>query len=161
MLRFEGDRDFPLPPAELFAKLTDARFLTACVPDVEKVSVQEADRAVFTVRPGLAFARGALEVTLQVVEKAPPTSARMMMTSKGVGSSSTVEASLGLAPHANPLSPAGGGQGGGGTRMHWIAEVKELGGLLKMVPHGLIRGAAQKVLNDAWAAVEAKLREAA
>jgi carbon monoxide dehydrogenase subunit G len=149
MLRFEGDRDFPLPPADLFAMLTDARFLVACVPDVEKVSEQEADRAVFTVRPGLAFARGTLEVTLQVVEKAPPTSARMMMTSKGVGSSSTVEASLGLAA------------ADGGTRMHWIAEVKELGGLLKMVPQGLIRGAAQKVLNDAWAAVEAKLREAA
>ena len=42
--------------------------------------------------------------------------------------------------------------------MHWIAEVKELGGLLKMVPQGLIRGAAQKVLDDAWTAVEAKLR---
>ncbi len=27
-----------------------------------------------------------------------------------------------------------------------------------MVPQGLIRGAAQKVLNDAWTALEAKLR---
>ena len=40
MLRFEGDRDFPHPPAELFAKLTDARFLASCIPDVEKVSEQ-------------------------------------------------------------------------------------------------------------------------
>ncbi len=146
MLRFEGDRDFPQPPAELFAKLTDARFLVTCIPDVEGVAHQERDRAVFSVRPGLAFARGTLEVTLQVIEKTPPTSARMSLVSKGIGSSSTVEAALTLAPHD------------AGTRMHWIAEVKELGGLLKMVPQGLIRGAAQKVLDDAWKAVEAKLR---
>jgi carbon monoxide dehydrogenase subunit G len=149
MLRFEGDRDFPQPPAELFAKLTDARFLATCIPDVEKVSEQEAGRAVLTLRPGLAFARGSLEVTLQVVEKTPPNAARMLLTSKGIGSSSKVEAALALAPN------------GGGTRVHWVAEVKELGGLLKMVPQGLIRGAAEKVLNDAWAAVEMKLRDQA
>ena len=146
MLHFEGDRDFPQPSADLFAKLTDARFLTTCLPDVEKVSEQEADRAVLTLRPGLAFARGSLEVTLQVVEMTPPTTARMLLTSKGIGSSSTVEAVLALAPN------------GDGTRVHWVAEVKELGGLLKMVPQGLIRGAAEKVLNDSWAAVETKLR---
>jgi carbon monoxide dehydrogenase subunit G len=149
MTRFEGDRDFTQPPTDLFSKLTDASFLVTCLPDAESVSEQEADRAALTLRPGLAFARGTLEVTLQVVEKTPPTAARMLLTSKGIGSSSTVEATLALAPN------------GDGTRVHWVAEVKELGGLLKMVPQGLIRGAAEKVLNDAWAAVEAKLRPGA
>ena len=147
MTRFEGDRYFAQPADQVFAKLTDARFLATCLPDVESVSEQEADRAVLTLRPGLAFARGTLEVTLQVVEKTPPTAARMLLTSKGVGSSSKVEASLALVPHD------------AGTRVHWVAEVKELGGLLKMIPQGLIRGAAEKVLNDAWAAVEAKVSQ--
>ena len=160
MLRFEGDRDFAQAPADLFEKLTDARFLVTCIPDVENVAQQEADRAVLTLRPSLAFVRGTLEVTLQIVEKTLATAARILLTSKGIGSSSTVEATLALAPHTNPPLPVAGGQGGG-TRVHWTAEVKELGGLLKMVPQGLIRGAAQKVLNDAWTAVEAKLRETA
>ena len=30
-----------------------------------------------------------------------------------------------------------------------------------LCPAGLVRGAAQKVVNDVWAAVEAKLKEAA
>ena len=145
MLRFEGDRDFPQPPEELFARLTDARFLVTCIPDVQGVAEQGPDRAVFTVRPGLSFARGTLDVTLQVLEKTPPASARLSLVSKGVGSSSTVEATMTLAPAA------------AGTRMHWVAEVKELGGLLKMVPQGLIRGAGQKVVDNAWAAVELKL----
>ena len=70
MLRFEGDRDFSRAPAELWARLTDARFLVRCVPDVSTVSRAEADEAAFVVRPGLAFVRGTLEVTLKVADKA-------------------------------------------------------------------------------------------
>jgi carbon monoxide dehydrogenase subunit G len=145
MVRFESDREFALAPAELWAKLTDARFLVQCVPDVESVTQAEADRAALVLRPGFAFVRGTLDVTLQVVDAVAPSSARVLLHSKGIGSSSDVEATLALAPQ------------GEGTRVHWVAEVKSLGGLLKMVPSGLVRGAAQKVVEDAWNAVAAKL----
>jgi carbon monoxide dehydrogenase subunit G len=145
MVRFEGDRDFRQEPAELFSKLTDARFLVQCIPDVESVTYAEADRAALVVRPGFSFVRGTLELVLQVAEAAAPASARLVLTSKGIGSSSEVESVLALAPHE------------GGTRVHWTAEVKSLGGLLKMVPSGLIRGAAEKVANDLWSAVAARL----
>jgi carbon monoxide dehydrogenase subunit G len=145
MVRFEGDRDFRQEPAELFGKLTDARFLVQCIPDVESVTCAEADRAALVVRPGFSFVRGTLELVLQVAEAAAPTSARLVMTSKGIGSSSEVESVLALTPREE------------GTRVHWTAEVKSLGGLLKMVPSGLIRGAAEKVTNDLWNAVAARL----
>ena len=74
MQAFDGERIFAIPPEQLWPKMRDAAFLATCIPDVEKVTEQEPDRAVFTVRPGLAFARGTLEVTLRVVEKTPPTS---------------------------------------------------------------------------------------
>jgi carbon monoxide dehydrogenase subunit G len=145
MVRFEGDQDFRQEPAELFGKLTDARFLVQCIPDVESVTSVEADRAALVVRPGFAFVRGTLELTLRVADTVAPTSARLLMTSKGIGSSSEVEAVLTLGPHE------------GGTRVHYTAEVKSLGGLLKMVPSGLIRGAAEKVVGDLWSAVAARL----
>jgi carbon monoxide dehydrogenase subunit G len=148
MLRFEGERVFGLAPAELFAKLTDARFLVRCIPDVETVKQADADRAELVLRPGFSFVRGTLEVALEVVDRVAPTSARVLLHSKGIGSSSEVEATLNLAPQD------------AGTRVAWVAEVKSLGGLLKLVPGGLIRGAAQKVVADAWDAVEAKLKEA-
>src|SRR4030081_1357507 len=98
MLRFEGDRDFPQPPEELFVRLADARFLVQCVPDVESVTSQEADRAVMVLRPGFSFVRGTLEVALQVGDTVAPASARVLLHSKGIGSSSDVEATLALAP---------------------------------------------------------------
>ena len=145
MVRFEGEKDFSLTPSALWTKLTDARFLVQCLPDVESVTEQQADRAVLVLRPGFSFVRGTLDVTLRVVDAVSPSAARYLIESKGIGSSADVEATVALTPE------------GAGTRVRWTAEVKTLGGLLKMVPAGLIRGAAQRVVNDAWSAVEAKL----
>ena len=147
MLRFEGDRDFRQTPSEVWARLGDARFLASCVPDAESVSRADADEAALVVRPGLAFVRGTLEVTLRLADRQPPTAARIDLLSKGIGSSSRVEVALTLTPLET------------GTRVHWVAELKELGGLLKMVPSGLIRGAAEKVINDAWSRVAAALKQ--
>jgi carbon monoxide dehydrogenase subunit G len=145
MPRFEGDREFSLSQEESWAKLTDARFLVQCIPDVESVTEQEADQAQLVLRPGFSFVRGTLEVSLRVVDAVHPSSARVLLQSKGIGNSSDVEAALQVTPRE------------GGSRVHWAAEIKSLGGLLKMVPSGLIQGAAQKVIADVWSRVEASL----
>src|SRR4051812_39136117 len=145
MLRFEGDRRFARPVADVFASLTDARFLVPCVPDVSAVKVLEPGRAELTLRPGFAFVRGTLEVQMQVLNAVAPQSARVVLTSKGIGSSSEVHATLAFS------------EADGTTLVHWAAEVRSLGGLLKMVPSGLISGAAQKVINDAWDRIDRAL----
>src|SRR5262249_22197143 len=110
MLRIEGVREFALAPAELWGRLSDARFLVQCIPDVESVQELAADRAALVLRPGFAFVRGTLDLTLQVVDAVEPTGARVILHSKGIGSTSDVEASLTLAPRE-----------GGGKRGHWGA----------------------------------------
>lgn len=148
MIRFDGDRQFAMGPEALFAKLTDARFLVTCIPDVETLVRVEPTEASLVLRPGFSFVRGQLEVTLSVANAIPNTSALVVLASKGIGSSSKVEATLTFIPVEN------------GTRVHWVAEVKELGGLLKMVPAGLIRGAAERVIQDVWARVDSALASA-
>ena len=143
MLHFEGDQDFAQPPAEVRAKLTDARFLADCIPDRQSVAESAAEKVVCTIRPGFAFVRGTLEVTLRVVEVSEA-AARLALHSKGIGSSSDVEAALTFAAHE------------AGTRVHWTADVTHLGGLLKAVPQGLLKAAAQKVIADVWTAIAAR-----
>ncbi len=145
MLQFAGEREFPLPPVELFAKLRDARFLVQCIPDAQAQGEPTQDRAQCSVRPGFAFVRGTIDVALEVTEAVEPTRLRLMLRSKGIGTSSDVEAVINLSASES------------GSRVHWQAEVKRLGGLLKAVPSGLIRGAAQKVIEDLWNGVAAKL----
>ncbi len=146
-LHFEGDRAFAIPPDRLWGRLRDAAFLVHCIPDSTVQGQPDRDRAQCSVRPGFSFARGNLDVILQILESRAPTAVKFALTSKGVGSSSEVESDLALTASD------------GGTKVHWVADVKQLGGLLKMVPSGLIRGAAQKVIEDVWTGIEARLQD--
>jgi len=147
MLHFEGDRNLALPPADVSIRLGDARFLVQCIPGVEKVTVAELDRAVCTLRPGFSFVRGTLDLTIFVVESVPEVSTRLKLNSKGIGTTSEVDVAL---TYANSED---------GTRLHWTADITQLGGLLKAVPQGLIKGAAQKVIEDVWVNIEVRLKE--
>src|SRR5262249_53336286 len=106
-----------------------------------------SERLTCTLRPGFTFVRGTLELTLSVTEKKPTSLVRYFLATKGIGSSSEVEAAVELE-----------GQGTG-TRLFWKVTVKTLGGLLKMVPSGLIQAGAQKVIADAFTALESRLAE--
>lgn len=141
MQAFEGERIFSLRPEQLWPKLRDASYLAACIPDGTPHLGATRDKAVCTVRPGFSFMRGSLDVTIAVIGSEEPISVKFSLISKGIGSSSEVETALTLVPHEQ------------GTKVQWRAEVKNLGGLLKMVPSGLIRGASQKVIEDVWKGV--------
>lgn len=147
MLQFQGEKELPLPPAELWTRMSDARFLVQCIQGVETVTVAVPERAVCTQRPGFSFARGTLELTINVAELVPSESIKLILASKGIGSSSTVEVKVNFAASET------------GTRLLYQAEITHLGGLLKAVPHGLIRGAAARVIADTWNGVEKKLAE--
>lgn len=144
-MQFEGDMLLPLPRAEAWKKLTDVRFLAQCIREAEKVKEATEDRGVCVIRPGFAFVRGTLELTIQRQEMERETAVTYAMHSKGVGSTSDVESRLTLE------------DADGQTKVHWVAKVTALGGLLKAVPQGLIRGAAQKTIADVWEGVKEKL----
>ena len=146
MLHFAGDRELGQTPAVLWPKLADIRFLAGCVPDAQSVAFPDAETAQVVLRPGLSFVRGTLDLTMKITERVENASARLLLSTKGVGTTSTVEAAYSLAAFEK------------GTRLHWTAAVTQLGGLLKAVPQGLLKAAAQKVINDAWTALEAKLQ---
>ena len=149
MMHFEGTKKLPVSLAAVWQKLSDARFLVRCIPDIEAVSESQAERAVCTIRPGFAFVRGSLELTLHIAEAVPESKIRLLVHTKGIGSTSDVEITLTLA------------QQDAGTRVEWMAAVASLGGLLKAMPQGLIKAAAQKVIADVWTRVETRLTEEA
>jgi carbon monoxide dehydrogenase subunit G len=145
MIHFEGDKTFPLQVAEAAAKLSDAGFLANCLPDAQ-VSEATPDRAAWKLRPKLAFLTGSLNVEMTATAREVGKSVAFKVFAKAIGASSTVVTNLTFAE-----AP------GGGTAVHWAGDLTEVTGLLKMVPKGLLQGAAQKVIDDVWAAVAARL----
>ncbi len=146
MIQFDGTETFPLPPAELIAKLGDAGFLAGCLPDTEVVRATP-DEAEWKSRPKLAFLSGVIDTTAKVTERGTD-SLKYTLTTKAIGSGSTVEASMTLEP------------ADGGTLVRWSGAITGFSGLLKLAPKGLIQATATKVIADVWAAVRVKLTPA-
>ncbi len=145
MIHFEGDKSFALPVAEVYAKLSDAGFLANCLPDAT-VSEATPDKAAWKIRPKLAFLTGSLNVEMTTTAREPLKSVSFKVFAKAMGASSTVTTALTFQEAE-----------GGGTAVHWAGDLVEVTGLLKIVPKGLLQSSAQKVIEDVWTAVAAKL----
>ena len=144
MIQFAGDRSFPRPVADVATKLSDVAWLVGCLSDAQ-VSEATVDRAAWKLKPKLSFLTGSLDAVLEATGREPGKSATFKIVSKAIGASSTVTARLEFRA------------ADGGTAVHWTGDLVEVTGLLKMVPKGLIQATAQKVIDDVWAAVGAKL----
>ena len=143
MISFDGVESFPLPLPEVLAKIGDAGFLAVCLPDTEVIRATP-DAAEWKSRPQLSFLSGAIDTTAKVTERTG-TTLKYALTTKAVGSGSTVEATMILEPSD------------GGTLVRWSATITGFTGLLKLAPKGLIQATATKVIADVWVAVRAKL----
>lgn len=155
-MQLSGDEWFPIPPGELYDLLTDYRFLIRCFPDVVNLVSVDDERMVFKVRPGFSFVKGTIENTVEFLEKTPPTGAKMRVRGKGIGSSVTVDTQIELVDwlvtvESGALVP--------GSKVHWTAQVIELGGLLKAVSQGLLQAAAEKSISVAWSKFRKELEK--
>jgi uncharacterized protein len=145
MIHFEGDRSFPLPVAEVAARLSDAGYLANCLPDMQ-ITDAAPEKAVWKLKPKLSFMTGSLNVEMTRIEHEAGKSVAFKVFAKAIGASSTVLTHLTFAEMVD-----------GSTAIHWSGDLTEVTGLLKIIPKGLIEGSARKVIDDVWEAVSAKL----
>jgi carbon monoxide dehydrogenase subunit G len=145
MQRLEGDKTFPQSRQLVYTKLTDLQFLVKCLPDLHEVKEVKEKTVSAILRPGFAFVRGEMHLTVEKLEETNWSAARYVLKTKGIGSSSEVETTFKLSDQ------------GTATLVRWTVEVKQLGGLLKATPSGLIQGAAQRVVTDLLTNIERKL----
>lgn len=126
-----------------YARLSDASFLVACLPDAESV-VATADAASWNQRPKLAFLSGTLRVTLTVVERKPEQSVTFQMLAEGSGASSTTHTTLTFRGIDDT------------TEIAWTADTVAVTGLLKIVPRTVLQAATQKIIAEVWLAIQAQ-----
>jgi carbon monoxide dehydrogenase subunit G len=148
MLHLEGEKTLSRPRGEVWAKLADLHFLVRCIPDAGETAEVQENSATVKIRPSFSFVRGELKLTIEKLAQTPAESAQFRLSTKGIGTTSEVEVEFRLADQDS------------GTLLHWTADVKRLGGLLKAVPQGLIQAGAQKIIDELLARVEAQLGDA-
>jgi carbon monoxide dehydrogenase subunit G len=144
MIHFEGEVRFPLLLPEVAEKLSDAGYLAHSLTDAEIISATP-EKAVWRIKPKLSFLTGTQTTEMTRSDHRPNEAVTFTLTTRSIGASSTVVAQLRFA--ADPQ----------GTQVLWNADITEVSGLLKMVPSGLLEGAARKIIEDVWEAVRRRL----
>lgn len=137
MIELAGIKQFPVTVERLYPELADLTRLVQSLPDVKTVKKVSEESACVIVAPGLSFIKGELETTIHRTAATPPTTATLQVASKGIGTTVKVSASFTITATQT------------GSELNWQATVTELGGLLKLVPGSLLKGAATKVI-EGW-----------
>ncbi len=145
-MHYDGAFEVPVPKERVYDFVMDPAKITSIFPDVQDVKVIDKDNFTLRAKVGISFIRGMMDVKMSIVERTPPTFARMK--AKGNGLSSSVELENTFVIEDVP--------GGQGTVVKWAADAK-IAGLMASVGSRLIDAAAQKYVAEIIGSLKEKL----
>lgn len=125
----QGEEKINATKEILVAVISDLNVFIKLIKDVKEVKELTNEKAHVIVATGLSFVKGDLDATIELTKGEQYV---MNIFSKGIGSSSKVR--ITFTPEE--------------ALIKWQLEVLELGGLLKLVPSSLLKGAAMKITNE-------------
>jgi carbon monoxide dehydrogenase subunit G len=144
-LHFDGTFNVKSSKDKVFGLVLDPNQISQCMPDLQKLEVKSIDDFTAVVKAGVSFIRGDFNMHFTVVERTPPTHAKLIAHGTGIGSTVDLDTLMDLSD-----AP------GGGTTMKWSAEAK-IGGRLASVGQRLIEGQAEKIIKQLFTCLEGKL----
>jgi uncharacterized protein len=111
-----GDRVFDAPRATVWQVLNDPESMAKTMPGVESFDVHDDRRWTANVKIPLGLGGLKMKVDMDKIEERAPEFAKLAIKGKGVGAMMSMETSFELSD-----------VDGGGTAMHWTADVKIAG----------------------------------
>lgn len=145
-MRFQGDIVVEAPREHAWTFLTDPRQITQCAPGVESLKIVDDQRFLVGVRAGVGPIRGTFTCAVMWLERQAPERARVQARCKIPASTADVMTVMTLSDLGDSRS-----------LLHWVSEVR-LSGLLGGLGGPLIQNAADAVLREVFACVNARLR---
>lgn len=139
-----GEELFKAARSKVFAALTDLDALKQSIPDLQSAEIIDPRTLKCVVRPGFAFIRGTMKLSIHLVKVLPDEEIVMKVNAAGIGLTMEIETNLRLEAIESLK-----------TRLVWRTQVVNRTGLISLVGASLIQGAAEKTIRDGWT----KLRE--
>ncbi len=139
-----GSYTFDAPPDRVWRLLMDPAVLSSCIPGCEKFEPDGEDRYNVRLTVGLAAITGTYDGTVELTEKVPNTSYRLVV--EGQGRPGFVKGSSAVALRAE----------GSTTAVDVTASV-QTGGAIARVGQRLIGGVAKMMLDRFFACLQSKL----
>lgn len=144
-MKFNGSVDIKAPQEAVWAFVTDPNKVGSCGPGVESIEVVDATHFRARAKVGVGFITARFVVDMEMAEQRPPDEAVIKAHGQAPGSAVDATAHMRLA-----------GDGSGGTRMDWDADVN-ISGTLASVGGRMIEGTASKMIGQTFDCIRAKL----
>ena len=145
-MHYDGSFEVPVSKEKVYDFVMNPSKITSIFPDVQDLKIIGEDNFSLKAKVGISFIRGMMDVKMTIVERNPPTFAKMR--AKGNGLSSSVELDNTFTMEDS--------QNGSGTVVKWGADAK-IGGLMASVGSRLIDAAAQKYVAEIIGSLKEKL----
>ncbi len=115
-MNVNGDRTFAAPKEAVWKVLNDPASMAKTMPGVESFDIHDEKRWTANVKIPLGLGGLKMKVDMEKIEEREPEFAKLSVKGKGVGAMMSMETSFELSDVA-----------GGGSSMHWNADVKIAG----------------------------------
>ena len=144
-MRFEGTLDIASPRDRVWSFLTDPKQVTTCAPDLQRLDITDPHHFNVVVRAGVGPIRSTFTMNVQFIELDRPKHAAVLARGQAPGSAVEMVSDMNLAESDENH-----------TTMEWSSEVT-VSGMIQQVGARLVQGAADKITQQVFACIKAKL----
>jgi carbon monoxide dehydrogenase subunit G len=141
---FEGTIEVKAAREKVWEFVIDPNRIGKCLPDLKSLQIEGEDKFAAVARVGIGFMKGDFRFQLAIVEKNPPSHARLKGTGAGVGSSFDLDTSIDLAETET------------GTKLTYVADLK-IGGTLAGIGQRVIGSTTQQTMSNVFMCVKEQL----
>ena len=144
-MRFEGTLDIDAPRDRVWSFLTDPAQVTTCAPDVQSLEITDPHHFKVVVRAGVGPIKSTFAMNVQLLELERPKHAAVLARGQAPGSAVEMVSNMDLSEFDETQ-----------TVMQWSSDVT-VSGMIQQVGARLMQGAADKITQQIFACIKAKL----
>ena len=144
-MRFEGKLDIDAPRERVWSFLTNPAQVTTCAPDVQSLEITDPRHFKVVVRAGVGPIKGTFSMNVEFTELQEPGHASVVARGQAPGSAVEMISNMDLAEFDETH-----------TIMEWSSEVT-VSGMIQQVGARLMQGAADKITQQVFACIKARL----
>lgn len=133
-MHLEGSFDTPASRKAVWDFLLNPQDIAPCIPDVQSVDVTSPDSFKAKVKVGLSLVKGTMDFDFRIADKVPPSSAKLIGSGRGVGSTVEIQTAFTL------------DELGSGTKVGWAADVN-VGGIMAGLGSKLLDSTSAKMVQ--------------
>ncbi len=134
-MHLEGSFDTPTSRKAVWDFLLNPQDIAPCIPDVQSLDVTSPDSFKAKVKVGLSLVKGTMDFDFRIADKVPPSSAKLIGSGRGVGSTVEIQTAFTL------------DELGSGTKVGWAADVN-VGGIMAGLGSKLLDSTSAKMVQQ-------------